>query len=455
MLTKNESMESILPRRQEDRTTRSSSWKKGVGNVVIVILVLVTILLWVTFPPPPYPENNVGRNYPRQFAGEVIGSVVMVLMACSLFLAARPKWAEPFFGGLDRMYLTHRRCSESAFLLLFAHVLTVPISTHREFPLGGYIGLIAFPGIVTIVLMTIAPRITFLNKLTGGTYKGWKRLHRFIGIFFILGYLHSLTLGSLTLEVQRKWLDLFFFLGTGSYLYTELLGRFFKKFRLYTVAAVNHLNPSITEIVMHPQKKAIAPPRAGQFLFVRFKNKGLNESHPFTISSAPHEDAVRLTIKASGDFTRHLHANLKTGTEAILEGPYGMFDYKTGGSKQVWLAGGIGVTPFLSFVRDLDAGQLDKDIDFYYIASHREEAVFVEEIEAAAKRHPRLKAHIRYAATNGQFNFETILNNAGGDIARHDVYMCCPLSMKLAFEQKFRQAGVRTGNIHYEEFNFR
>ncbi len=455
MLTKNQSIESVLPQKHEHRTTKSSTWKKSVGNIVIVLLVLVTILLWITFPPPPYPDNNAGRNYPRQFAGEVIGSVVIVLMACSLFLAARSRWAEPFFGGLDRMYLTHRRCSESAFLLLFAHILTVPISTHREFPLGGYIGLIAFPGIVTIVLVTIAPRITFLNKLTGGTYKGWKKLHRLIGIFFILGYLHSLLLGSLTLDVQQTWLNMFFFLGTGSYLYTEFLGRFFKKFRPYTVDAVYNLNSSITELVLRPKKKAISKPRAGQFLFVRFKDKDLDELHPFTIASAPHEDVLRLTVKASGDFTRQLAANLKPGTEAILEGPYGMFDYKTGGPKQIWLAGGIGVTPFLSFIRDLSTRQLDKDIDFYYIVSHREDAVFVEEIEAAAKKHPRLKAHVRFSATNGTFNFETILNNAGGNVAEHDVYMCCPLSMKLAFEQKFRKAGVPEGNIHFEEFNFR
>jgi predicted ferric reductase len=216
-----------------------------------------------------------------------------------------------------------------------------------------------------------------------------------MGVFFILGYLHSLLVGALAvLSVQGKWLLLFFVIGTASYIYTEFLGRTFKKFLPYRVEGVNHQNNSITEIIMRPKKQAIRRPLAGQFMFVRFKASGLDESHPFTISSAPHEDSLRLTIKASGDFTRHLFRNLKVGTEAIVEGPYGMFDYKTGGSKQIWLAGGIGVTPFLSFIRDLELNPLDRDVDFYYVIRHCEEAPFVDEIEAAAKSHSRLKVHM-------------------------------------------------------------
>ncbi len=131
---------------------------------------------------------------------------------------------------------------------------------------------------------------------------------------------------------------------------------------------------------------------AGQFLFVKFEGeKGLDESHPFTISSAPSDDMLRLTIKSSGDFTRHLFANLKVGTSAVVEGAYGMFNYKTGGEKQIWVAGGIGVTPFLSFLRDLK-DDLSHHVDFYYTVRHKEETVFVDEIEGIVKKYPRLKA---------------------------------------------------------------
>ncbi len=250
-------------------------------------------------------------------------------------------------------------------------------------------------------------------------------------------------------------MQIFFVIGTLSYLYTEIFGGFFKKFLPYTVEAVNHPNNSSTEVVLRARKEPIRKQRAGQFLFVRFPNdKSLNESHPFTISSAPSEDVLRLTIKASGNFTRDLFSNLKAGTEAIIEGAYGMFDYKTGGQKQIWVAGGIGVTPFLSFIRDMN-GELAHDVDFYYTVRHREEAIFVDEIEDAAKKNPRLKAHIRFSSIDGSLTIDDIVKNAGGNIREHHVYMCGPFPMVQAFEKKFLEAGVSAGNIHYEEFNFR
>ena len=68
--------------------------------------------------------------------------------------------------------------------------------------------------------------------------------------------------------------------------------------------------------------------------------------------------------------------------------------------KQIWIAGGIGLTPFLSFVRDMD-GSLQHDVDLYYTVRHPEEAIFVDELEAAAAKNPRLKVHIRYSAKEG------------------------------------------------------
>jgi predicted ferric reductase len=424
--------------------------KQKLGNIFIILMVVLTVVVWLAFPP----VDDGRENFIRTYAGEVLGSILIVLMSFSLFLAARPKWAEPYFGGLDKMYVTHRHTSTAAFLLIFVHVITVPISTH--WVLGNYLAVIAAAGISTLVLISLAPRIPFLNKLTGGTYEGWKNLKKFIGIFFILGFIHALTIDALDALTAITWVQLFFILGTVSYLYTEVLGGFFKKYMPYTVEAVNHPNNATTEVVMRAKKDPIKKQRAGQFLFVRFPGeKSLNESHPFTISSAPHEDVLRLTIKASGDFTRHLFANLKAGMDAVIDGAYGMFDYKTGGAKQVWVAGGIGVTPFLSFVRDLESASLDRDVDLYYTVRHREEAVFVDEIEAAAKKHERLKAHIRFSSVDGSLTVEHILQNAGGSLRGYDFYMCGPLPMVQAFERKFREAGVPAGNIHFEEFNFR
>ena len=422
-----------------------------IGNLGIIALVILTIIVWLVFPP----EYDGRANFERQYAGEIIGSINIVLMATALFLSTRPKWAEKYFGGLDKMYITHRQVATTAFLLIFVHVLTVPISL-TGWALGNYLAVIAFTGIVVIVLNSLAPRIAFLNKLTGGTYEGWKKLKKYIGIFFILGFIHSLTIGKpLHAFIAINWVQIFFIIGTVSYLYTEIFGRFFKKYVAYSVEAVKHPNQSTTEVTLRPKTDSIPTHRAGQFLFVRFtSNKTLNESHPFTISSAPHEDVLRVTVKASGDFTHALFNNLRAGMDAVVEGAYGLFDYKTGGQKQIWIAGGIGLTPFLSFIRDLN-GSLQQDIDFYYTVRHAEEALFLDEIETAAKRNPRLKAHVRFSSRDGSLNVDDIIKNAGGSIQAHHIYMCGPLPMVQAFEKKFLELDVPAENIHYEEFNFR
>jgi predicted ferric reductase len=411
----------------------------------------MTVIIWFVFPP----EFDGRPNFERQYAGEIIGSVNIVLMSFALFISTRPKWAEPYFGGLDKMYITHRQIATAVFLLIFVHVLTVPISV-TGWKLGNYLAVIAFTGIVSIVLVSLAPRIAYLNKLTGGTYEGWKRLKRFIGIFFILAFIHSLTIGSpLHAFVAINWVQLFFIFGTVCYLYTEIFGRFFRKYVPYTVDAVRHPNASTTEVTLRAKKQPIKKQRAGQFLFVRFPgDKVLNESHPFTISSAPNENVLRVTVKASGDFTRYLFDHLQPGMDAVVEGAYGLFDYKTGGMKQIWIAGGIGLTPFLSFLRDMDES-LTQIVDFYYTVRNPEELLFVDEIEAAAIRNACLKHHIRYSSRDGSLRVNQIAQDIQESLNEHHVYLCGPLPMVQAFERDFVALGVLKQNIHYEEFNFR
>ena len=98
--------------------------KQKPGNLIFIVLVALTVVVWLVFPPA---KEGV-ENYARYNVGMTLGSVVIVLMSFSLFLSTRPKWAEPYFGGLDKMYMTHRHTSTSAFLLMFVHLLTVPIS---------------------------------------------------------------------------------------------------------------------------------------------------------------------------------------------------------------------------------------------------------------------------------------------------------------------------------------
>jgi len=86
---------------------------------------------------------------------------------------------------------------------------------------------------------------------------------------------------------------------------------------------------------------------SGQFVFVTFDAS--EGAHPFTISSAWTGDGhMQFLIKDLGDYTKVLPATLKVGDPVKIEGPYGRFNFSGTRRRQIWVGGGIGVTPFVA-----------------------------------------------------------------------------------------------------------
>ena len=102
-----------------------------------------------------------------------------------------------------------------------------------------------------------------------------------------------------------------------------------------------------------PPGRGLARPPGGTVRLVRFDRR--EGAHPYTIASAPRPDgAIRFEIKALGDYTSRLPARC-AGQPVEVEGP-GCFQLDAdAGAPQVWVAGGIGVTPFLAWLDTLAA----------------------------------------------------------------------------------------------------
>ena len=457
--------------------------KAMLGNIGITALALTNIVLWFIFLPLE-PDTPQGQN--RQLTAEIISSTAMILMACALFLSTRPRYLEPLFGGLDKMYHAHKNAALAALLMIVAHFLVMPLGagdiiteTGEEISvvpvtffntflaglsvppgvllvLGETLGLLAFAGLLLLVLLTVAPRLPLVGTFTRFSYSRWLKTHKFIGLFFIMGFFHAITLESrvLTEPVLFTYLTIAAAVGTVSYLYTELLAGFLKRRIPFLVDAVHRLNGTTLEVVLKPQGRR-PPFTAGQFAFVGFPGeRGLKEPHPFTVSSSPGENLLRFTIKASGDWTRHLNANLEAGALARVDGCYGRFNYKTGGPEQVWVAGGIGVTPFLSWVRDFGDGP-DADVDMFYSVRSGDDLLFNEELASAAGPHDGFRYHPWISSVDGNLTVDRIAGLCRGEIAGKHVYLCGPPGMMAAMERGFKRLGVPGRNIHYEEFNFR
>jgi predicted ferric reductase len=373
-------------------------------------------------------------------------------MSCAIFLANRPRFVEPYFGGLDKMYRSHKTIALLAFFLILIHWLIMP---RGELRIGTPIGIAAALGFVVLILLTIAPTMPLLGSFVRFSYSRWRWTHRFVGLFMIMAIVHSYLVNTViaTTYVPLLYMRIISFAGAGLYLYKELLSGRFRKHLSYAVETVRHLNGTTLEVTLKPEGDKLAF-KAGQFLFVHFGgDRMLAEPHPFTVSSAPAENNLRLSIKASGDWTQYLGQHLKPGTPAKIDGSYGMFNYKTGKPRQVWIAGGIGITPFLSWVRDFD-GHPGVDVDLFYSVRSPADAHFLDELHAAGTQ-GSLRVHVLYSTEGGRLSAANVVELSQGDLIGKSIYLCGPLAMITALSGQFRRLGVAARDIHFEEFNFR
>lgn len=423
----------------------------NMGNIALLVLILLNPLLWFLFPPMPSAQGlpNVGQR----MLAEICSTTAMALMTCSIVLSLRLRFIEPFFGGLDQMYKTHKTAGVLAVVMLIIHyALVLPFKSSS---FGLQLGVIAFSGILLLVFLTLAPRIPTLGGYFQLGYHQWKWTHKLIGLFFIIGNLHATNVNTLLIDapVPGWYWKIMTNIGMLAYLYRELVQPWLQRPHHYKVAAANALNPSTLELTLAHDGRKLSH-RAGQFAFICLPStQGLAESHPFTISSAPHEPNLRFSIKACGDWTKQLHKTAKVGMTVKVEGPYGHMNYKHVNSGQIWIAGGIGITPFLSWVRDFGA-TLDRDIYFFYTVRAEADALFWGEFAQSAAQHPRFHAVLNVSSTGGSLTIDKIQAHCG-DVRDKHVYLCGPLAMTMGFVSKFKALGVPADQIHFEEFNFR
>jgi predicted ferric reductase len=137
---------------------------------------------------------------------------------------------------------------------------------------------------------------------------------------------------------------------------------------------------------------------------------------------------------------------------AVVGGPHGRFDYRRGTYRQIWLAGGVGVTPFLSWLRSLDR-HLPHRVEFFFTTDG--DPPFADEIRAIAARHDSLRVHLVNALADGRLVPERFLEAAGGVGDDLSVFMCGPKGMLSVFETSFRLAGVPRRRIRREHFDWR
>lgn len=134
---------------------------------------------------------------------------------------------------------------------------------------------------------------------------------------------------------------------------------------------------------------------AGQWVYLHLLNQDGSSwgRAAFSLASAPSEskERLQLAVKIEKDFTKKA-GQLQPGDVVGIQGPFGVFTLPEKASKVVMFAGGIGIAPFRSMIREILARKLPIEMLIFNSNSFIEDAVFFEELDDFALQSPGFKA---------------------------------------------------------------
>jgi predicted ferric reductase len=432
------------------------------GPLVLAFLYTVPPVLWAATGPL---DTRFDERFQTLTSLAVLFAYIgTAAFALNLVLGARLRAVEALFGGLDRMYRAHRVNGQLAFAVLLGHVVlilasraTISTSTALDLlqPESGwtvFAGVLAFSGMTVAIVLTIFARLG---------HEVFVYVQRSFGVVFLGATYHVFT--SSGPRADSRALNLYLAalatMGIAAFVYRSVLGNLVVRRRKYRVTGVDRLDENVTEFELEPvgQPLAFTP---GQFVFVCFHSPKLDEQfgvlvrnqfHPFSITSAPNEEKLRITVKAVGDYTRAMRL-LEPGADAVVEGPYGSFgSLEATIDRQIWIAGGIGVTPFLSMARSLNGP--GPAVDFYYCVEREPEAHFVDELGSIGRQREDFRVVLVPRDTEGLLTGERLATE-NEDLASADILVCGPPAMIDSLRPQLATRGVARERFHAEEFGF-
>ncbi|GMV63174.1 MAG: oxidoreductase [Parvibaculum sp.] len=382
------------------------------------------------------------------------GISALSLMAFAAILAARWQAVESIFGGLDRVYDAHKWMG--VFALVFA---SVHLLFKADDPLWSaeailslqpawtrFVRQASFVALIVIVILALNRNIP---------YSAWRWWHRLSGPLFLIVVAHWLSIKSpVALEsAAGMWLAGLSALAVIAATYKLVLYPLVARHGHYKVVNVTR-GPAAVEIELEPVSRPAAF-HAGHFGFLRMRVDGLREPHPFTIASAPRADGrISFVIRVLGDYTKVLVAMVEPGMHADVYAPYGRFERKPECHREIWIGGGVGISPFIAWMSDENAGKFGQVTLFYFFTPGR---VFpdIDVLRELAEMRGIEFVPISNGPASEDFarRFDEILR--GADAASLDIAFCGPKGLLGAVRRHVTEHGIPGHQIRYELFEFR
>lgn len=436
----------------------------------LLLLALLPLGLWAIFVLPDLLAANPGFWDWRRAIVILSGILALCWMSAGMLLAARPGWLEQRFGGLDKLYRLHKYIGIGSGVLVFSHWMSewlpkklakagllAPRVRGPKGPSDIWMDLAKdvgeWAGYILLAMVVIA----LIKRIP---YRWFRLVHKAFGLVFLAGAFHGLMLMPATFWRQPLgWLTVALAATGVIAALLSLSGRIGRR-RQYPaqIEALHRHQGQLLEIVCRPLASWPGH-RAGQFLFADFGESG-EGAHPFTIASAwqAADGTLTLAVKALGDFTAQLPNLLRSGQMLTLEGPYGQFDFaarrqvdrSTPPAPQVWVAGGIGVTPFLARLDERAANPpAAADTDFFYCTARA--TTFPDQLEALCRK-AGVRLHRRLTEHDGPLDpaeIKACLKPGSS------VWFCGPAAWGRTLGRQLIGSGLPHTAFHREAFEFR
>jgi len=442
---------------EKSRLLESAVW----GCVLILVYAaLVSLPLIIAF--GVHPETDEG---PVAELGKGFALVGVALLALQFVMAARLRWIERPFG-LDIILSFHKAMGVFAAILILLHPILLAAS-------GGW-GLLynirqpwfIWLGKIALLLLLILAASAVLRPRLAIAYETWRRRHNLAIVIFGLAFIHSAVVGD-DMHNPAMWGLWLGFLGiaVSAYAYHKAIIPWSARRSAFVVHDVKSETHDVWTLELEPPAGAtVFDYRPGQFQFLTLfrGDRGCPiEEHPFTIASSPTESNLCLSIKASGDFTATVRET-RVGDRAAVRGPYGRFSYTydPGNTDLVFIAGGIGVTPFLSMLRHMRDTEAPIDVLLIWGNKSAKDIAFREELgDMAAAERPSVRVvHVLsdpgddWKGEAGYVDRGIIERLAGEGLAGKTYYVCGPPVMMEKVFANLRSLGVSSGRVLYERF---
>lgn len=405
--------------------------------------------------------------------GMVMGLTGYVYFFNVLIIGSRIRYFDRLFGH-DRVLLFHGYLALGAMLAVTTHFLFKQIYGYALTfqTLSGITAAVLFLVIIILTLLIMVNIIPFssgwmkaLRKKAVSRlktdYSKAKIFHNFTSLAAFLASIHAFLASS---TQENNWrimvLNIWALAGVLLFIYHKFIRRFISG-KWLTVAEVNQLTSKIVEIRMRSTAGAAVKYRAGQFGYFRIMSEICGkEEHPFTISSQPGTGELIITVKSLGDYTSKLK-EIPSGTKVLFDGPYGVFTPKQDGRHHMFIAGGIGITPFLSVISEWDFAGIETPLTLIWSTRTADEMIYRDLFTRIESKNsmflfiPVVTGSVN-AITGGRRIDKSILEPLirKKEIRNTAVYICGPDLMRKSVVKELKSSGIASGNIYWEKFSF-